>query len=1234
MNNLMNKLLPHGTPAAQNRAIMEDKPLVTVGAGAGTGKTWVLSTRFARLLFSAPTCLPQEILTLTFTEAAAREMQERIRKRVFELIAELPQEEQLFWQAVKDGFDESWISTIHSFAGRLIKESGLSLDIDPRSSIISAPQEEAFWSNFERSLETLDLSSAAKRMRHPHLLKTAQQLEEDKTLLALLERWNPAIVSELIRSTIEMHSSQGLTSQTLLAWADAAEKNLDPLMNSSAESIREMLIPKWENAWNLWLPLIFKLRPLIIAARDTALKKTDTKRASIAILMGNFLETWSAFEGAPAPDHDIQKKFYIELCTFLSGDNSALSKAINAELGETAVSWRDKQKKWKLLSESLKEDSELHKTEGLLRAALLRLSAFAWELWDENKRRRGLLSFSDLIRYAAFSIQNDERAKGFKHILIDEFQDTDPLQDSMIQALRCKEKANLFIVGDPKQSIYRFRHADLTLFADYMLLSQKSDAQVTLDVSFRTRNALLTSLNSLFSYIWKEGLGIGKQMKRLRFEPLSSPLLAPPERELSTLPPFNILLAVQKGRKKSDFQKQLAEELAKTLLTYYHEGRTVWDKKEQCLRPLRWSDCAVLTPTRSEYPILEKALEAAGIPVIFEKSMSYFTRGEVTDIVNTLRAAAFPRDETALAGWLSSPFSGLSQSESNECLKTYAAERRLNNIFLYDLLSEQFPKAAEKLLYLRNIGYLQGPSALLSYLLKDRRWLDTYPDSQRNRVVANINRAITVAIQYENGVASSLTGCAQWLDATLRSQKEIEEPQCFDETYDAIRVTTIHASKGLEYPLVVLMRTESGHERKKNSSSLLPSKNMGIALSDIPDMISSDTPEIPCSLKWEEALSFQGEIEESARLFYVAATRARDSLILCGIVSSTEKEELKLSETSWLYWTFSWLAHERSCDWKDLKGPPLVFINEAPEENNTLLMPLLKNKKTAADTACSPAAITPPKASVLPEAEKIALLSLSATSFALFEWCPFAWRRRHRQGLNLRWETPDEEGPGGSELGTLAHWILARWDFNSETLSTLLGCPNFRKKIPPFLRDCWENRENKEALNSWLNTFAISSEGQRISSFPAETLWRENAFCVLLKDTRLLGATDILWQDPNNIGHWHVRDYKITLSDHAPTELYRAQLAFYALVVKLLAQKQSLPFHTVDVGLIFLREGGRLGDLKTFRSDENWEKIEDSILNVSKISAQGPWIPKKEHCPICPWAKSCPKGLKGRTSKK
>jgi len=201
---------------------------------------------------------------------------------------------------------------------------------------------------------------------------------------------------------------------------------------------------------------------------------------------------------------------------------------------------------------------------------------------------------------------------------------------------------------------------------------------------------------------------------------------------------------------------------------------------------------------------------------------------------------------------------------------------------------------------------------------------------------------------------------------------------------------------------------------------------------------------------------------------------------------------------------------------------------------------------------------------------------------------------------------------------------------NEETLHSWLDGKDIARRIPVVLRDAWRDVRNKEVLRGWLAAFAAAGEGRSLALIARDgALKRESAFCAVLEipesytnALRLVGAMDVLWR---NEGHWHIRDYKITLADNAPDELYRAQLAFYALAVKILAERQNLPFDEVDVGLIFLREGGRVDSTRSLSQDSDWAAMTDRIMTAARSAAVGPWIPRRENCRRCPWRAKCPK---------
>ena len=742
-------------------------------------------------------------------------------------------------------------------------------------------------------------------------------------------------------------------------------------------------------------------------------------------------------------------------------------------------------------------------------------------------------------------------------------------------------------------------------------------------------------------------------MKGLAFEPLS-PAEAPPEREGGNLSPFAVLLTVRDGRGETDARKRLAEALAARIAHAVRSGQTVWDKAERTLRPARWRDFAVLLRNRNHHDLLERVFTAEDIPVRLDRSTEYFARGEVGDVTALLRAAADPEDEAAIMGWIFSPFSGIPEDEALRLLEGLRKDRAP----LLALLRERAPEAASRLERLPPLGRHKGPAALLEGFLRDRRWLSGHDARYRLRALRNVRRALSLTRAYQRGLALSLTGCARWMERALRDGSRMEEPHWMDPNADAVLIATVHASKGLEYPAVAVFDTA----RRSPSPSLCPSKDLGLAFFALPDPLldpEEKNPE-PRTMLWERLLSSQGEMEEDMRLFYVAATRARDALWLCGTVGEDAKGKRTLPRNRWTSLALGWLAGEEGCAWQDLRTPEVCYVDEG--SNKAGQTDLAQQAQPESADRLQDGSFEPPPALLpipSPSRGAVTLASFSATSFALFEWCPLAWRRRYRQGLNLRWELPDEEtaegggGVGGAELGTLAHWILARWPSASPrpgergALAWWLSNPHVLPRLPASLRETWRAPKAREALTQWLTRFEGSEAGEEIAqAMRTGRARREAGFRVWVSGPGsspalpLTGAMDVVWSHAEAPGTWHVRDYKITLPGDAPDELYRAQLDFYALAVRELAERVSekgagggktgqmeptkQKFESADVGLIFLREGGRVGHRRTFRRDFGWDGLRSRVLDAARNAALGNCPARTEHCGRCPWAKDCP----------
>ena len=1158
--------LPPDTPAGQAQAINANEKLITVGAGAGTGKTWVLSSRYVRLLLEDQNILPANILTLTFTEAAASEMKSRIEQRIKDELKNFQDPKyDSRKREILDGLSDSWISTIHSFAARLIRESGLSLDIDPGASVISAQQEQDFWEGIKNAVEFANLRELARTYGDKNLRQAAEELDRNKILSAGVNKWRSSKLAELAREVSELQASSGHTWEEMLAWSD----NDNFLIEQTRPLVRDILIEEWREVWNIW-------RGIVLPAP----KKSTGSGANLIALLD--------WQKNNSPDNEQALEFFY--AQIVIDKNKAIKatgyepfKTLKEEyLGMTLGSWRDSRPDI-FKSVSLNFEVPFSSQELEMRRTLLKFCAVSWGMWDMMKKHRGLLSFSDMILHARRAIDNNSVKRIFNHVLVDEFQDTDPLQFEMIQTLaKTSGDANLFAVGDPKQSIYKFRYADPALFAQTI---KQADTRVNLDVSFRTRKPLLDQINKIFKTLWANGLGKSASMKGLVYEKVNA---APNDgtRDSGTMPVFKVIIAPKEKISLADAKKNLAEALAFHVYTWVKEGRTIWDKAEKIIRPVGFSDFAVLSRSRmSNYSVLEEAFQKFNIKTIQDRSYDFFARGEIGDIVCMLRAAADFHDDFSVMGWLLSPFSGVKEEDALKCLEAVNKNNRPIEIIKADL-----PEAYSRLEYLSVVGENEGAAGLISLLDKNRGWLSCYRDHDKLRVLRNLRLALSIARDFQKSGTASLNSCAEWLTRAIHDKINFEESAWHDENENAVKLGVVHSAKGLEYPVTVIFETRL--RKKGEAGSLRASKNLGAVFSALPDEIISeaDSEEKLKGFDWERLLAEQGDMEEEERLFYVAATRAQDSLIFCGVMESEPHEGT---------WT-KFLADNAdlsSVEIYSAVGLDSSLVEQAEYDDDKKILQPLKIIQA-----------------------KNSLRQISASSFSLFEWCPFAWRRRYRQGLELKWEARpekfeeledlDEDFSGGASLGSLAHWILERWPKNNNYEAELEYYLNDREivsRLPAYLRRIWRDKKSKLVLKDWLMNFAASDLGQELIK---NNFKREFSFRVKLAGgvTALAGAMDAFFEN-------RVIDYKITSIENVPEGLYESQLDFYALAAHELTGAES-----VETCTAFLREG------KFFeRECKNFDDIKARVLRASEICASGPFEAKREHCTACPFKKGCVK---------
>lgn len=1172
----LDELIAGGTPE-QDEAMRSTAPMTVVSAGAGTGKTHTLSRRFAWMLASDPSCHIDEMLTLTYTKTAAEEMRQDIVDRLRDW---RERGEEALARRLDDAVarsEEAYISTIHAFSMRVLREAGLVLDIDPTSSLVSDPMEREFWRSFAASIESGGAVELARSIGTEAADRCADELE--------------LIGPEIIDETIEFYSADGAADAAKRASELFGSRNETPehLLDftvGSDDRLRAVLIdryrPQLAEFADMWRDAVM---PVIAEAKGKELDTVYGRRLS------DLKTRWAERE----IDDSSLASFVCDMReTALNGPSGKLQGRIKDYLGSCVTEWRDARKDVVELAEILARDELLGGAESTARRVMLLLACIGWSLWEKVKSEMGMLTFADMIRRAAEAVAADrEYAERFRHVMIDEYQDTDGTQDDMVMSLMTAGEggAKLFLVGDIKQSIYRFRRADPKLFAKRSEDAERGvggAARIPLLANFRMNRGLIDGVNMVFSHIWRDGIitKCSPDDPQAEYEPMIAPSGSEERERLAPADPIEILIPPSDAEMKSGERRELLARALADRLVELVDSRALIPRRDGAPSPISWGDITVLVPSRTSYRPLEDAFDRAGIPSFMYSSKEYFNRGEVRDMVCALEAARDPSDSSALAGWIESAWSGAAPGTALSLL----SEASSSETSLHDLFVRRCPDEAARFARFQGIARLEAPSSAILSLLDDMSWVRAYPQSSMDRVVLNIQRGAELLAEYEASLGRNLAAEAYYLaDSMSSSGSGTEEPN-ESAVGDRVRVMTIHAAKGLGFPVVAVFGMERG--TKPNKDKIAVSEELGLSMSSVPEYRGIDDT-VLTGKKLLKRFSEVQERDESERLMYVAMTRARERLICIGDPQTRNKDP--------------WIR--LLLDANDATGSPFPVITVSPDAGHRTA-----GRSMGADDQDVPALLSEPR-SIDRDGPKLARFSASA--YAAIEWCPYAYRARYRQGIEMKWNLPDGDGIGGADLGSLAHWVLRRWDLSPDSLPDLLpdadAAARSAHRMPPYLRAVYADDRQREALRGWLAAFAKTPESRELSALIGDgALRRELSFSIPAAGTVLAGSMDLYWEDERGA---HIRDWKITPEGIAARELYERQLELYAL-----AASTGRGVAVADVGLIRLRPDD---EQEQPHRPRKMDEIARSIEAAAKLAASGPFEPRRDRCRSCPFARGC-----------
>ncbi len=862
------------TPRQGEAITMHDQSMV-VTAGAGTGKTYVLVQKYIDLLKTCDVTVPQ-ILALTFTEKAAAEMKERIRR-------ELQQYEGPQWERAAEDFMIAPVQTFHSFCAQVLREFPIEAGLEPGFVVLDEQQVSRIHTRVSEDLvqtrqdgpvhealvhllsisgrSTLRTMLTAMYERRDRYARFFSALEEDED--RVVAEWRSGV--EALRDA-EIHALQS-----------------DPLFSTSVDLLLGFA-DVYEGVDDRAVAYLQDIHPLLSALAEPSSPEAFCTSA------GEFLKR--------KPGNVGSKKSW-------KPDDLAAFKQARRNLNEIL----ERKKTFFRMTVDPADPVIIGSVRFL--HDLSRVFACYNDLVREEKAAAGGLDFSDLILYARDLFQNNDLVAThftprFRYILVDEFQDTDQVQFEIIRAIIGTPSPStdcLFIVGDPKQSIYLFRDADVTRFkeAQEIISAVCKGRVVNLDTSFRSTKAVIDLENILFSRLlasaekpWEFGYEQVCISKRRLDHAGSVELL---------LPAGSDDTAATKRNEAAMVARRVHSMVNAQPLEVYEEQ----PDHSFTLRPTRYGDIAILLAQRTNLSYYLSALGEYGIPFHVHGGTGFYRRQEVFDLYSILSFLEHRHDDISLVGVLRSPYFGLKDTE----LYTIAQEEGAT---LWEKLgkyaettgSGPATRSRDLLAFWQQYAGRTGLVALIRWILAESGVYAVYAALPAGeQILANIEKLVGMARSREEAGPYSLADfTADLLMAMDEDEREGEAP--LDTlAADAVNIMTVHAAKGLEFPIVVV--PDMGVAFRDRSDPIMIGDNPLMVGVKVPNPAEDYAMTDSAVLLALREMQRQKERAEKKRLLYVALTRARDHLIMSGTRPKDASLSFDLAKSR-LDWVFTALG--------------------------------------------------------------------------------------------------------------------------------------------------------------------------------------------------------------------------------------------------------------------------------------------------------------------------------------
>lgn len=845
---------------AQLQTIETRNKNILVSAAAGSGKTAVLIERIKQLMLNDKVDIDRFLIT-TFTNAASAEMKERLEKAINEELKK-PGADKEFLKKQLILLPNANISTFHTFALEVMRKFFYLTDLEPGFKIgdeieISIMKKDSVDELFENRFE-----------------------EDYEAFTAFLKKHSSDRNEYRIKENIIDLYDKMRSIPDYLAWADEKTQLMTEESPIKALGLEKYLNEECVFAFN---KAIDYFERAVMILENAGLSKLHMKAEE------DFeqLLAWREDENHGSLDN-FQRRY--ENLKF-NQMRATKEEKEDYEAVKVSVSYCRKKGKQQLesvykkyLQKPLDEcDEELnlvYEDTAYITGLIKQLEL----IFKSKKQERNMVDFDDVMHYAIEILRDDiasaEYRNKFKYIFIDEFQDSNMLQETIVGRI-CREN-NLFMVGDVKQSIYKFRLAEPEIFKrKYELYSLDGENSIKIDLNsnFRSKAQVTGLVNQIFRQIM-EGYDENAELKCTMSD--ETPGIKP---QLNLIfDPFG----EEEMMDKTQLEVQHVVRLVKENL-----GTEIFDAKQGAYRPVEYKDITVISRNKAIIGDIVRALNNSGIPAYGEATGGYFDTVEIQVFVNLLKLIDNSGQDIPMISVMRCPIFGFTMKEM-AAIRIFEPEGPYHEaVRLYgqegpdEALRGKIQSLQDKIGYWKELKQTISLEELVRTLMFDTGYYDYcsgLPVGKQR--ISNLQLLMERAGSFEKNNYSGLYGFLSYIDAMRKNNVSIAEAKVVSDGEDLVQVMTVHKSKGLEFPIVILAGAGKQIQVRGSGTAAAVHKDIGIGL-----------PLVNREEKWYRKTLLQKlidskkageEFEEEIRILYVALTRAMDRLIITGMIKDPE----------------------------------------------------------------------------------------------------------------------------------------------------------------------------------------------------------------------------------------------------------------------------------------------------------------------------------------------------------